>query len=40
MVRGIFSEQEKVEQEVPGGPEAQSCEVLNPVLEQRKTRCI
>jgi hypothetical protein len=40
MVGGVFSEEEKVEQEVLGGPQAPSCEALNPALEQGKPRCI
>jgi hypothetical protein len=40
MVDGVFVEKEKVEQEVPDGPQAPSCEVLNPTIEQGKPRCI
>jgi hypothetical protein len=40
MVGGAFPEEEKVEKEVPGGPQAPSCGELNPVLEQGKLRCI
>jgi hypothetical protein len=40
MVRGVFPEEGKVEQEVPGGPQAPSCEELNVALEQGKPRCI
>jgi hypothetical protein len=31
---GMFLKEEKVEQEVSGGPQAPSCEELNPSLEQ------
>jgi hypothetical protein len=37
-VGGIVSKEEKVEQEVPGGPQATSFEELNP--KQGKPRCI
>jgi hypothetical protein len=37
---GAFPEEEKVEQEVFGGPQAPSCEELNLELEQGKPRCI
>jgi hypothetical protein len=40
MVRGVFPEEEKVEQEVLSGPHAPICEELNPVLEQGKPWCI
>jgi hypothetical protein len=40
VVGGAFPEEEKVEQEVPGDPQAASCEELNPTLEQGKSRCI
>jgi hypothetical protein len=34
LVVGVFlEEEEKVEQEIPGGPQAPSCEVLNPALQ-------
>jgi hypothetical protein len=36
---GVFLK-EKVEQEVPKGPQAPCCEELNPSLEQGKPRCI
>jgi hypothetical protein len=38
MVGGVFPEDDKVEQEVPGGPQAPSCEELNPMLEQGSSR--
>jgi hypothetical protein len=38
MVGGVLSEEEKVEQEVPGGPQASSCEELNPSFEQGQPR--
>jgi hypothetical protein len=37
---GVFPEEEKVEQEVPGGPQVPSSEELNPTLEQGKPCCI
>jgi hypothetical protein len=40
MVGGVFLEVEKVEQKVPCGPQAASCEELNPALEQGNPRCI
>jgi hypothetical protein len=40
MVGGAFLEEEKVEQEVPDGLQAPSCEELNPALEQGKPPCI
>jgi hypothetical protein len=40
MVGGVFPEEEKVEQEVSSGPQAQSCEELNPAPEQGKPRWI
>jgi hypothetical protein len=40
MVGGVLSEEEKVEQEVPGGPQASSCEELNLTIEQGKPWCI
>jgi hypothetical protein len=40
VVGGVFVEKEKVEQEVLDGPQAPSCEELNPALEQRKPWCI
>jgi hypothetical protein len=40
VVGGVFPEEEKVEQEVLGGPQAPSCEELNPTLEQGKPWCI
>jgi hypothetical protein len=36
----VFLEEEKVEHEAPGGPQAPSSEELNPVLEHGKPRCI
>jgi hypothetical protein len=36
MVGGVFPEEKKVEQEVPSGPQAPSCEEHNPTLEQGK----
>jgi hypothetical protein len=40
MIERAFYEEEKVEQEVPGGPQAPSCEELNSALEQGKPQCI
>jgi hypothetical protein len=40
MVGGVLPEEEKGEAEVPGGPQAPSCEEFNPVLEQGKPWCI
>jgi hypothetical protein len=40
IIEGIFLKEEKVEQEVLGGPQAPSCEELNSALEQGKPRCI
>jgi hypothetical protein len=40
IVRRVFPKEEKVEQEVPGGPHAPSCEELNPTLEQGKPQSI
>jgi hypothetical protein len=40
MVGGVFPEEEKVEQEVLGGPHAPNCEEVNPTLKQGKPRCI
>jgi hypothetical protein len=40
MVREVFPREEKVEQEVPNGPQAPRCEELNPALEQGKPQCI
>jgi hypothetical protein len=37
-IGGLIPKEEKVEQEVPGGPQATSFEELNP--EQGKPRCI
>jgi hypothetical protein len=37
MVKGVLPEEEKVEQEVLGCPQAPSCEELNPTLEQGVT---
>jgi hypothetical protein len=36
MVRGVFPEEDEVEQEVLGGPQAPNCEEHNPALEQGK----
>jgi hypothetical protein len=36
----VFLEEEKVEQEVLGGPQAPSCVEHNLTLEQGKPRCI
>jgi hypothetical protein len=36
VVGGVFPEEEKVEQEVTGGPQATCFEELNPTLEQGK----
>jgi hypothetical protein len=36
VVGGVFPVEEKVEQEVPGGPQAPSYEELNLALEQGK----
>jgi hypothetical protein len=40
MVGGVFLEEEKVEQEVPDGPQATCCEERNSELEQGKHWCI
>jgi hypothetical protein len=40
VVVGVFPEEKKVEQEIPGGPQALSCEELNPAVEQGKPQCI
>jgi hypothetical protein len=37
---GVFSGEEKVEQVVPGGSQASSCEELNLALEQGTAQCI
>jgi hypothetical protein len=37
MIEGVFLEEEKVEHTVVGGPQAPSCEELNPALEQGKS---
>jgi hypothetical protein len=38
VVGGVLPEEEKGEQEVPGGPQVPSCEELNPALGQGKPR--
>jgi hypothetical protein len=38
VVQGVLPEEEKGEQEIFGGPQAPSCEELNPSLEQDKPR--
>jgi hypothetical protein len=40
MVGGAFPQEEHVEHEVFGGPQAPSCEERNPTPEQSKPRCI
>jgi hypothetical protein len=40
VVGGAFPEEEQVKQEVPGGPQAPSCEEHNPALKQGKPCCI
>jgi hypothetical protein len=40
VVGGVLLEEEKVEQEVPGGSQAPSFEKINPTLEQGKPWCI
>jgi hypothetical protein len=40
MVGGVLLEEDKGEQEIPGGSQAQCCEELNLTLEQGKPRCI
>jgi hypothetical protein len=40
VVGGAFLEEEQVEQEVPDGPQAPSCEEHNLALKQDKPRCI
>jgi hypothetical protein len=40
VVGGVLPVEENVEQEVPGGPQASSCEELKPALEQGKPQCI
>jgi hypothetical protein len=40
MVGGALPEEEQVELEVFGGPQAPSCEECNPVLKQGKPWCI
>jgi hypothetical protein len=40
MAVGVFPKEEKVEQQVLGGPQAPSYEELNPSFEQGQPRCI
>jgi hypothetical protein len=40
VVMEVFSGEEKVEQVVPGGSQASSCEELNLTLEQGTAQCI